>query len=168
MTNVSFDAAMSGAAFSGEHSHFNGCSKLEGTLDLRGFTGLSSFSGNGPFIGTRYGEFLLGDGENMTLSREFFNGSSVTSIVFEGVPPKSLGTPYLGTLTSKKVTTYVYRKKIKTPNTTTGKCWLDYAADGIINHRTSTWDQDGTIITVDPSLRPLLTVEPNGMKLIIR
>ena len=167
LTNVAFDAEMSGAQFNGEHSHFNGCSKLEGTLDLRGFTVLNAYSGNGPFPGTKYGKFLVGDGEGMTLSSTFFNNSSVTSIVFEGVPPTSLGVPYLGTLTSKKVATYIYRKNKAKPNSK-GKCWLDYATDRVINGKTSTWAQDGTIITVDSSLRPLLTVEPDGLMLIVK
>ena len=167
LTNVTFDAATTGAGFSGEHSHFAGCGKLEGTLDLRGFTGLNAANGNGPFPGTKYGEFLLGDGENMTLSREFFNGSSVTSIVFEGVPPKTLGVPYLGALSNRLVTTYVYRKNKAKPNSK-GMCWLDYATDRVINGKSSTWAQDGTIITVDSALRPLLTVEPDGLMLIVK
>ena len=68
------------------------------------------------------------------------------------------------------ITTYISKKNLTLKNKA-GKCWLDYAANGVIDHKHSTFAaeyvQYGTYLP-DPSARPLIVTEKPGMMLLVR
>lgn len=168
LTNIIFNAGMSGATWAA-NSVFSGAkfTALVGTFDLSGFTKLDGSWGliNAPNVG----EVILAGGMNtLNAAGSFKSFSSMTNIIFKGVPPKSFSTPYLDGNSSKlRIATYVPRKSIAVKNDS-GKCWLDYAADGAIHHKGTTWAQTHLVTGVDPANRPLLTIEPDGLMMIIR
>ena len=109
---------------------------------------------------------------------------ALEKVVFEGVPPVGLQIPYLsqydrnGThatgYDNQKITTYVHRKLCGVKNEA-GKCWNDYAKDGIIGAskknpaNNSTWAAEFVVEGVDLANRQLLTLQPNlGLLIIIR
>ena len=168
LTNILFDARISGATW-GSNSTFAGdkLTAIVGTFDLSGFTTLDGSWGllDAPNVG----EIILAGGmTKLNAAGSFQSLSGLTNIVFKGVPPKTLSTPYLsGSSGTKVIATHVPRKSIAVKNDS-GKCWLDYSADGAIQHKGTTWAQTHLVSGVDPTFRPLLTVEPDGLMLIVK
>lgn len=107
-----------------------------------------------------------------------YSGTALAEVHFTGAPPEIVGVPYMKNPTKKvnnqtvypTITTYISKKNLTLKNKA-GKCWLDYAADGTIGLKRSTFAaeyvQYGTY-QPDPSARPLLIWEQPGLKLIIR
>lgn len=165
LTNVAFDAAMSGASFYGiRQDGFYGCSSLKGTIDLTGFSDLSYVSDYGgtanPLSGTGIDTVLVGAGCTK-LGARFFNGmDKLETVVFMGAPPtiitnqidltRSAGKLFDG-MPERKITTYVYKAH--------KAAWAPYAANGEIGKKGSTWIADYVTPDIDLSLRPLLGID---------
>ena len=137
LTNVTFDAAMSGAVFGngvGGGAIFENCSKLTGTLDLTGFSEI----GSGAFSGAKYETALLGV-NLVKLTSGAFNGmKSLTSVKFYGAPPATLGTPVFGSLpASQVIATYVMSE-----DPAVRAQWAALTAGGELNKTSSTWHPD--------------------------
>lgn len=84
LTNISLHAEMSGAEITGEHA-FGGNTKLEGTLDMRGFK-MQSKNGR-PFDNTKVAHVIFsGTGDNLGTS--IFQGAKgLETVTFLGEPP---------------------------------------------------------------------------------
>lgn len=133
-----------------DRSHINGCSKLKKIIFGAGLTNLTCNAMAG--------------------------ATALEEVVFEGVPPVELQTPYLSPTDykgahatdydAKTITTYVHRDLINTPNEA-GMCWADYAADGKIEaEKTSgntTWAAEYVYEGIDLTKRQLVTIE-SGIK----
>lgn len=162
LTNVTFEAE---EVFLKSGSCFNGCTSLK-EIDLSMVTGDDS---GGHFNGSGIEKIIFGD-KLQTLSAQAFNGAaSLTTVVFTGLPPESLGMPYMtGVAANRKVTTVV-RKSKRAIRNGVGKSWLDYTADGKINHLCSTWDPSYLVDGVPVANRPLVTDSPvGGIRMIIK
>ena len=112
---------------------------------------------------------------------------ALETVVFKGLPPTTFVTsasdqtrylsPWTGSkhdnsLDSKTIKTYVHKKFVNVTNGV-GMCWADYAANGQIGAENknpannTTWAADYVYAGIDIAKRPLLTIEPSGMGLMI-
>ena len=136
LTNVTFDAAMSGAIIPRgvNGSIFENCSSLTGTLDLSGFSSLGFWA----FKGTKYETVILGK-DLVQLTSDLFNGmNSLAAVKFYGPPPTTLGTPVFGSLpASQIIATYVMSED---PDIRAQ--WAALTAGGELNKTSSTWHPD--------------------------
>lgn len=166
LTNIIFDAGISGATWTAQ-SIFSGATITNDRLDLSGFKTINADWGI--ISSSCVGELVLAGGmTTVNAAGSFQSLSGLTNIVFKGVPPNTFTFPYLkGNSGTKVITTRVPRKSIAEKNAS-GKCWLDYAADGEIRHSGTTWAAANIVSGVDPANRPLLTIEADGLRMIIR
>ena len=108
-------------------------------------------------------------GTNATrICSTFFSGfSSLSNIVFNCPPPTDLKTPFLNlaSLDSHRITTSVPRKWLNVENAN-GKTWRDYAANGEIKRRGSTWAAEYIRDGVDVSNRPFVSPDTTSGLLI--
>lgn len=91
LTNVTFDAAMTGAKFSGcRNGGFYGCTALTGTVDLSGFSDLTyigTLGGNGRVLsGTAVTKVILGAGLEKLHVNFFDQMGSLKEVVFNNAP----------------------------------------------------------------------------------
>ena len=173
LTNIVFDAAMSGCVINGEMA-FHDNSKLVGTNGVFDCGGISQLGGR-PFHGCANITNLVFD-EGLTMMttnclRTLYNLKSVT---FNGPPPTNVEGIFNEPgrndkiKVNQKVVTYI-RKKYKDD-------WLAYAEGGVINGRdpnksgASTWRREYIDENVtDLLMRPLVTLEPDsGLYIIVR
>ena len=113
---------------------------------------------------------------------------ALETVVFKGLPPTTFVTPdsantrYLSPSSngsshstaydSKTIKTYVHKKFVNVTNEV-GMCWADYAANGQIGAEkknpadNTTWAANYVYAGIDLAKRPLLTIEPGGMGLMI-
>lgn len=144
LTNVSFDAGISNAEFADYEGHFDSCTSLAGTIDLRGFTKLAV---KAPFNGTKITEVLVGDGVT-EIGSAFFNGmSKLNEVRFAGAVPTTLATPVFGTLAANQVITSVvetadaalragWAQKTEGGELTDASTWkTELVADGAVANR---------------------------------
>ena len=173
LTNIVFDAGITNAEWTAQHVFLGDAAIKNRTLDLSGFKTIDTSWGM--FTSASVGEVTLGAGL-LTFHGDSLQGfSSLTNVVFEGVPPKSFTTPYLkSSSASKLIVTRVHKKCISAANAA-GKCWLDYSANGQVNGKKPTSSQATTFAAqylasgVDPAMRPLVTLEPDmGLSIFVR
>ena len=91
LTNITFDAAMTGAKFSGcRNGGFYGCTALTGTVDLSGFSDLTyigTLGGNGRVLsGTAVTKVILGAGLEKLHVNFFDQMGSLKEVVFNNAP----------------------------------------------------------------------------------
>lgn len=185
LTNVVFDAASSvqiATCFT-----FAGCTALE-ELDLRGVVNValsidrddySHISGCNNLRKITFDAGLT----NLTCNA-IAGASALEKIVFEGLPPIGFQMPYLAAFDrdgvhvlgydAQTVKTYVHCKLVDTQNAA-GVCWADYAVSRKIAPEkknlanNTTWASNYICEDVDPTLRPLLSLEPYvGFTIIVR
>ena len=168
LTNVTFDAAMSGGYIAGStYGPFAGCSSLK-RLDLSGFSLLPNGNNEVPWGACNgVGEVVFGTNATRICSTFFSGFSSLSNIVFNCPPPTDLKTPFLNleSLDSHRITTSVPRKWLNVENAN-GKTWRDYAANGEIKRRGSTWSAEYIREGVDVSNRPLISPDATSGLLI--
>ncbi len=159
LTNVTFDAGMSAGYIGGAtYGPFAGCSSLK-RLDLSGFSLLPNGNNEVPWGAcSGVGEVVFGTNATRICSTFFSGFSSLSNIVFNCPPPTDLKTPFLNlaSLDSHRITTSVPRKWLNVENAN-GKTWRDYAANGEIKRRGSTWAAEYIREGVDVSNRPLVS-----------
>lgn len=177
LTNVTFDASSSVRITNGYT--FQGCTELE-ELNLCGVVDVMVNPDRNDYSHihgcTKLKKITFGAGLTNLMCNAMANASVLEKVVFEGVPPVWLQTPYLspydrnGThatgYDNKSITTYVHRDLINMPNEA-GMCWADYAAEGKIEaEKTSgntTWAAEYVYEGIDLTNRPLVTIE-SGIK----
>ena len=157
LTNVTFDAAMTGCKFDGilNNGAFAGCSSLAGTIDLRGFSELCQHK---HFDGTKIDTVLLG--ENLTrLDSVTFDGmTSLESVKFYGAPPATLGTPVFGSLSANQIiATYVMSE-----DESVQAQWAALTSGGTIDKTTSVWHPDYVASGASANRYLLLPTEAGG------
>lgn len=160
LTNVTFHADSNWHTTYG--GTFSGCSALK-EVNLQGMTNapVSIVSGSG------IQKLTFSAKMRCIKADAFTSGSSLTTVVFEGAPPVSMDTPLYSKLSNTKmITTYVPYKLLAVSNSA-DKCWLDYAANGTIGKRNTTWASDYTG-SAEVSKRPLLTIPPPSFMILIR
>ena len=167
LTNLTFDAGIQGAKWTSQHV-FLDCQNIEGVVDLSGFTEITTdwgmISGGGKIIEVVFGENLS------NLHGSVFQGmSSLTNVIFKGVPPKTFTGTYLNGLSStKQITTQVSWAKCKETNAS-GLSWFDYANNGVIKRKGSTWIASKVAGGIDLKYRPLVAPDAvYGLMLLIR
>ena len=175
LTNVEFDADSRFSITAG--FTFKNCTSLK-EVDFKGIVDFKTSSND-----DRYPHF-----NGCTSLEKVTFGSSLTNInvcalqgisnlkevVFEGVVPQVFETPFLAGYDTKSITTYVHRKLCGVKNEA-GKCWNDYAKDGIISSakknsaKNTTWAADYVVEGVDLANRQLLLLEPaTGFRVFVR
>ena len=177
LTNVQFDASSKCKAGGG--FLFNGCTALE-EIALTGVAEMSIgydiadysyFNGCSKLKKITFGPAL----ESLTGTNVIAAASSLESVVFEGLPPKTFLPEFLRSYSSTKtVKTYVHRKLCGETNGV-GVCWNDYAANGVIAAErknpanNTTWAADYVKPGSELVYRPLMTIEPGtGLMLLVR
>ena len=166
LTNVVFDANGSYELRIG--SAFCNCPKLE-ELDLSSINNMNQSNGVGHVANcTKLRKLTFSsklnyiDSDNSYL---FSGDTALSEIVFTGPPPAHLGTPYINGL-SQCITTIVTKAALDLENSA-GMSWRDYAANGIIRHKHSTFASE--YINVDGSKRLLICPEISvGLVMIVR
>lgn len=177
LTNVVFHPQMSGAEVTGAAcGPFDECSKLTGTMDLTGFSKLRLGAGMGH--GICYDTVIIADGTDVT-SDFFRNGENLsyqttygfyrlTNVIFKGVPPMTIGSGFFKPYGAKhKIVTTIYSRKKRVENTV-GTNWVMLAKNNLVNHKTSTWAPEFVGGEDYAPNRLLLTVEPDGLMLIVK
>lgn len=185
LTNIAFDAASRVQIATG--FTFQGCTRLE-TLDLRGvvdFVVTSDREDYSHIAGcSKLTRIVFGAGLENLMCNAMAGASALESVVFEGLPPVGLETPYLSPkdrngahvagYDKRRIVTSVHRALVNTPNEN-GRSWADYAAGRKIAGgkrdpaRNTTWAAASVYEGVDLVNRPLVTIEPDvGLVLIIK
>ena len=167
LTNVTFDAAMCDVVWDGStYGPFAGCNNIK-YLDLSGF---KSFGDKNWGDAKGVGEVVFST-NLVTVSSSFFGGmTGLTNIVFECPPPTGMGLPFLNStgLDNRLITTTVPKvwRKVENANGTT---WLNYAANGYLGHRKSTWAADYVREGVKLTNRPLVSPDyTDGLMMIVK
>lgn len=173
LTNLVFDSDSKVQIVNGYT--FNGCTGLE-ELNLYGVVNFAVASDRNDYSNisgcTKLKKIVFGVGLTNLMCNAMAGATALEEVVFEGVPPVGLQTPYLSPYDrnethatgydSKTITTYVHRNLINTPNEA-GKCWADYAADGKIEAEKSsgntTWAAEYVYEGIDLTKRQLVTIE---------
>lgn len=167
LTNITFDASSTLTKL-GTHT-FENCSGLT-ELDVSCATGFETWSGGGnsAFAGCTGIRRLFVGNVACVYPNSISGMANLEEVVFTGLPPTAVFTNYLSEASSTKtIKTFVRKKLVATPNSA-GACWNDYAADGTIDFKHSTWHADYLVSGVDASKRPLLTLEKPGLIFIVR
>ena len=167
LTNVTFDAEMCDVTWGGStYGPFAGCSNIK-FLDLRGFKSFGAINWGGA---AGVGEVVFST-NLVTVQSSFFGGmTGLTNIVFECPPPTGMGLPFLNStgLDNRLITTTVPKvwRKVENANGTT---WLNYAANGYLGHRKSTWAADYVREGVKLTNRPLVSPDyTDGLMMIVK
>ena len=160
LTNVVFDAAMKDGYTTGSsYGAFSGCTNVE-RLDLSGFKTLSINLGEAK-------EYVFST-NLVTLSNGFFN-NGVTNIIFNCPPPTGLATPIFNDTTYNHasyrnvITTTVPKEWLSVTNAN-GKCWYDYAANGEIWHKNTTWAEEFIQTDYGMTVNDRLLLSPDHIK----
>ena len=167
LETVTFDPEMSDGSFSGSsYGPFSGCSKLAGTLDLRGFKSLNL---DAAFSKAICEKVIVGSNCVKMIVNTFGSMSKLTEIEFLGKPPVFYQTyssssptdePKLNFGRTAVVTTIVHQAYIEEPNSR-GKTWLDFAAKKRIWNAETTWNASFVYDGVTVENRPLIA--PDGI-----
>ena len=186
ITNVTFDAAMSGGKFSGiRYDGFHGCSALVGTVDLSGFENLTYVAdyggGANVFAGTKVEHFIVGT-NCLRMAAGFFDGvSTLQDVTFMGPPPEittnaNTSTGWSARKSSKfynygqsslKITTYITKEN--------REAWAPYvlyngqSVDKVPPGKGVTWKPEYVTAGIDLSLRPVRVLDMvPGLMLIVK
>ena len=146
LTNVTFDAAMTGGRFSGaRNGGFYGCTALAGTIDLSGFSDLTyvgTTGGSGRALGnTALSKVILGSGLKKLDVNFFDQMGKLREVVFDCAPgdfaftTSIAGGVMFGGLSADQVVVSKIREADK-------EAWSQYAQDGAINAISSTFSSD--------------------------
>ena len=150
ITNIVFDAACENVKLT---CSFDSCRVAE--LKLNGVTNVASRA----FDSCQF-QSIIFDDDLQFVSSDTFNDSkgrtartTLREVRFLGPPPANFNPEFYGTVAHSPaddnlVTTYVPNKYIA--------AWQEYATDGVINRKDSTFALEKLIITDDPSKRLLL------------
>lgn len=165
ITNLVFDPGIQNAEWTCQHVFMN-CQNIEGVLDLSGFKTLTpdwgAIAGGGKIT-----EVIFGEGLTSLHGSAFQGMSGLTNVIFRGIPPKTFNGTYLNGLSgTKKITTTVSWAKCKEPNAS-GLCWLDYAENGRINAKDSTWISSKVAGGINLSYRPLIAPDASASGFVI-
>ena len=104
-------------------------------------------------------------------SKVFSSANNLKQVIFTGSAPMTISTPYLdGVSKDQSVTTYIYKAYADTKQDGAEKAWRDYAADGVLDGKRSTWDAEYLASDVtDLSKRRLVMIDYKpGMVLLVR
>ena len=158
LTEIKFDEAVTGAAFSGSERMFDACTSLTGVIDLSGFKSvLIGTNGTGnPFNGcTKISGFIFGEGLEKIGCNAFNGLTGLRTITFKGKPPKfytttsaeGTGNLFGNIGDSIGIETFIpeeYKDE-----------WAVYAKGGVVNTTTSCWATPWTS-SASQAFRPLV------------
>ena len=146
LTNVTFDAAMTGGRFSGGRcGGFYGCTALAGTIDLSGFSDLSyvgTVGGSGRALGdTALRKVILGSGLQKLDVNFFDQMGKLEEVVFNSAPGDFAFTTNVtgGVMFGGLPATQGVVARIRAQDKA---AWLPFAATGEINPDDTTFSED--------------------------